>query len=102
MAQTKPDYRSSKIFVITNTINNMKYVGGTVGKLENILANYKEQSKDITSKSKLSEAMREFDEKSFTIHLLEDYPCTSFQELSEREKKWIKELNSNKVNIGYN
>lgn len=99
-----PNYKNGKIYYIINIINNKKYVGSTVKKLEDRLSTHKNHSRDteIYPNSKLYVAMREFGEDNFEIYPIEPYPCACKEELWEREKYWIKEWRTNEDEFGYN
>ena len=98
------NYQLSKIYVITNNVNKMKYVGTTTDNdIRRDLINFKEQADhDIYNHFKLIEDMRTFEKDKFTIELLEDFPCSTPRELQKRENEWIKKLETDKDKIGYN
>ena len=76
------------IYCITNIQNGMRYVGQS----RNIEKRFGEHFRDdIKLKTKLGEAIREYGSKNFTLTILEE--C-KIEELDEKERKWIKELNT--------
>lgn len=86
----------SYIYLIENTINNKKYVGQTTQRLSDRLSQHKTLSQKYDTR--LYRAMRKYGTDNFTISLLEE--CVDSL-LNEREKHWIKELNTQVPN-GYN
>lgn len=81
------------IYKITNTLNGKIYIGQTKQKIE------KRFLQHFYSYSPLGRAMRQCGIENFTIEIIEE--CESQQELTEREKFWIKVLKS-KIPNGYN
>lgn len=76
------------IYCITNIQNGMRYVGQS----RNIEKRFVEHLRDdIKLKTKLGEAIREYGSKNFALTILEE--C-KIKELDEKERKWIKELNT--------
>lgn len=83
------------IYVIENKINNKKYVGQTTQELKQRLhAHYTEWSNNY-----LKNAMRKYGEDNFSITLLD--VATTKDELNDKERYWIKRLNTISPN-GYN
>ena len=81
------------VYKITNLSNEKIYVGQTRQRIEK---RFLQHSK---SNSPLGKAMRECGLENFTIEIIER--CETQEELNEREKFWIKVLNS-KFPKGYN
>lgn len=92
------------IYKITDTTNNKIYVGQTS---RNIYVRFSDHISRINSKRKndrnckLYIAMREHGKDKFTIDLLEQFDGT-VKQADEREKYWIKTLDSMNSEIGYN
>lgn len=92
-------YRYKKfcgIYVVTNTITGEQYVGQS----RNIAVRWlQHMANSLNSKKtqKLYEAIRKYGITNFSFQILEE--CNK-EELSEREKYWIAELDT--YNTGYN
>lgn len=86
------------IYKITNDINDKIYIGKTLSSIEN---RFKEHISDSTrqhfEKRPLYNAMNKYGSDHFSISLIEEIPM---DQLSEREKYWIKQYNS--YRDGYN
>ena len=78
------------IYKTTNLINNMIYVGQTS----------KRNNSYLGSGKYLKRAIKKYGEENFTIEILEE--CKNKEDLNQREKYWIQELDSTNVKIGYN
>ena len=81
------------IYKITNLLNGKIYIGQTKYTIEK---RFLQHSK---ADSPLGQAMRQFGMENFTVEVIEE--CETQEELNEREKFWIKVLNSKQPN-GYN
>ena len=81
------------VYKVTNLSNEKIYVGQTRQKIE------KSSLQHSKSNSLMGQAMREWGLENFTIEIIER--CETQEELNEREKFWIKVLNS-KFPKGYN
>lgn len=79
------DYRNGKIYQISNTVNNIIYIGSTITHLDKRLWNHRSRAKDETRLSPLYIAMRELGSDKFSITLLKLFPCESKQELEIEE-----------------
>lgn len=86
--------KSCVIYVITNRVNDMKYVGQTRTKLKKRVSHHKRNNEAY-----LGNAIRCYGWDNFEVAILEE--CSSPEELDEREKYWIKALNC-KIPNGYN
>ena len=76
------------IYCITNIQNGMRYIGQS----RNIEKRFGEHLRDdVKLKTKLGEAIREYGSKNFALTILEE--C-KIEELDEKERKWIKELDT--------
>ena len=67
------------IYLTTNLINGMKYIGQHYGKLDDSY---------IGSGNDFKKAVSEFGKENFKKEILEI--CDSYTTLNEAEKKWIK------------
>ena len=78
------------IYKTTNLINSKIYIGQS--RLNN--NNY------FGSGRKLKSAIKKYGKENFSCEILEK--CKTKKELNKKEKYWIKKLNSQNNNIGYN
>lgn len=78
------------IYKTTNLVNGKVYVG----KDERNNPNY------IGSGLLIQNAIKKYGKENFVKEIIEQ--CSSKKQLSEREKYWIKELNTTNLKIGYN
>lgn len=79
------------IYKIINSINEKVYVGKTI---RNLNVRFSEHLKDCSKKdreNKLYRAMNKYGKDKFSINLIEE---VEKEKTSERERYWIKELNS--------
>lgn len=81
------------IYVITNLLNGMKYVGQTT---QPIKVRFRQHMK---ANSYIGRAIRHDGVENFTVEVIED--CATFEQLNEREKFWIAFFNCMAPN-GYN
>jgi group I intron endonuclease len=86
-----------KIYCIENILNGKKYIGLTKGTIERRFKRHKEISKS-NKKQHLHDAMSLYGVKNFIVYELDS--AKDFIELCEKEKFWIKKLNTKKN--GYN
>ena len=82
------------IYLITNLLNGKKYVGQTIQRL-NIRMNHHRRGGDLY----IDRAIRKYGRENFKVEVLEE--CYTVEQLNEREKFWIIELNCKHPN-GYN
>jgi hypothetical protein len=96
-----PGYAKGIIYLITNTVNNKKYVGLTVQTLERRWKYHKEQAKanHIKNSESLHSAIRKFGSESFIVEQIDS--GTTKRDLEKKEILWIKKINSI-VPFGYN
>lgn len=90
----------SEIYLITNLINNSKYVGATKRNVDKRKNDYKKSYNNPQCRDygyKICEAMREYGFENFVFETIEE--CEECQ-LGEREKYWIKYYNT--IKTGYN
>lgn len=73
-----PDYSKAKIYKITSLQSEKIYIGSTTAALSQRFSQHKNVLNNCTSKQLL-----EYDDVK--IELIEDYPCKSGRELTERE-----------------
>ena len=88
-------FRKSKIYKITNDLNDKIYIGSTTYKyLSQRMNVHRMMSKAKTNRhSTLYNFMREIGVEHFQIVLLENYACDNREELNDREQLWHKKLN---------
>ncbi len=81
-----------KIYLITNTINNKKYVGMTSKSLK---LRWQGHLADARRDKpwRLHKAIRKYGADQFVIELLEDTCLSSFEELGQLERAYIMKLN---------
>ena len=81
------------IYLITNLLNGMKYVGQTTRTVEERFYEHKREN------FYLGKAIRKYGEENFNIEVIEE--CETFEQLNEREIFWISYLKCKQPN-GYN
>jgi len=96
-----PGYADGIIYLITNMVTQMQYVGLTVQTLERRWKYHCEQANyaHIKSEESLHAAIREYGKGNFTIKELDK--GTTKKDLESLERRWIKKLNTLIPN-GYN
>ena len=91
----------SKIYKIVSNKTDKVYIGSTWKTLKDRLINhkcdYKRWLKNINNDYKTSYEMLELDD--YKIRLIEDFPCTTKQDLKLREGYYIKELDCVNYNV---
>lgn len=87
------------VYLIKNSENDKMYVGVTTKGYEHRFYNHKYQSRKNGRCSALYAAIRKHGDEKFSVELLE--VCHSFEHMNERERHWIKELDTMSPN-GYN
>ncbi len=96
-----PDYSESKIYKITANNGKLIYIGSTTSSLKIRFTAHKSKAKLIKQNRpyRISNysSMPLFDYEDVDIHLIENYPCKTKQELQQREGYWIDIVNC--VNI---
>ena len=85
------DYSKGKIYKILNTETNDIYIGSTCQKLSKRMTNHRTNLKRGVNHS-LYQKMREIGDKKFYIELVEEYPCSSLEQLNKREGEYIREI----------
>lgn len=96
-----PGYRNGIIYLISHLDSDKKYVGLTIQTLEKRWLQHKEDALYyfIKSEESLHSAIREFGQELFNIQIIDR--GTTKIDLEEKEKEWIKKLESLIPN-GYN
>ena len=96
-----PGYSNGIIYLIFNKKEEKAYVGLTVMSLKDRWNSHLEHSKQqrYTNEDSLSEALRNYKEEDFTYDVIDAGVCK--ENLEEKEKKWINNLNTLAPN-GYN
>jgi len=87
-----------KIYCIENLLDGKKYVGLTKGEIQRRFKRHKEHARSNKEKQHLHDAINLYGIKNFVCYELDT--ANSFEELCEKEKEWIKKLNSKTE--GYN
>lgn len=82
-----------KIYMITNRINNKKYVGQTIQPIGRRWARH------LSSGNALFGAVKKYGKENFSIEVIDT--ASSIEELNQKEIDWIKKLNTLSPN-GYN
>jgi len=87
-----PNYQKGKVYMITTQKNCKIYIGSTTKTLRHRFADHKCKYnlwlRDNNKKSTTAFELLEYDDCK--IELIEDYPCESFKQLTEREGYHIK------------
>lgn len=85
-----PNYRRSKIYKIVNNKNNHIHIGTTTNlRLSSRLAQHKSAVKNKKDFRGITRYMKDFPQYTFSIVLLENYPCNSKDELNARLRYYI-------------
>jgi len=90
-----PDYKLGKVYKIVNTVNDKIYVGSTCKKLlSQRMCDHRANCRDEKrcGKSLLYQEMKDVGIDTFSIILIELYPCTTIDELTKKEQEYITEL----------
>lgn len=86
-----PNYQNGKIYILKSKIGNMRYYGSTVRTLKQRLNEHKTNKKRYengkTTSYKTSYQILDYDD--YEISLVEDFSCSSKQELETRERWFI-------------
>lgn len=93
----KMDYTNGKIYKITNLIDGKIYIGRTKYSLKE---RFRQHVKNKRGQTFLGSALRKHGVENFTIELVE--LVSTIDMAMERERYWIKELNAQNREIGYN
>jgi hypothetical protein len=94
-----PDFKTSKIYKITNNIDECYYVGTTVRPLEHVLKTLKQEYKNYQKEKKLGAYLSLFDlfdkygVDNCEIKLIKNFECNSKKELYNESTKYIVSIN---------
>lgn len=80
-----------RIYIITNLLNNKRYVGMTSKHLSERWSLHKADARR-NKPWHLHRAIRKYGEENFTIELLEETTVSSLEELGKIETSWIEKL----------
>ena len=88
------------IYKITNTVNGKVYIGQVYNK--SVRARFVRHIHDASpnSRSYIDRAIFKYGKDAFVVETIDT--ATSTNELSEKERYWIKYYNSTDLSIGYN
>jgi group I intron endonuclease len=90
--ETKNKYDNGKIYKLWSLETNEIYVGSTVQPLHKRLYEHRSKARQTPCSRVIYQEMNSLGIDSFSIELIEDYPCKSLNELHRREGHWIREL----------
>lgn len=97
----KTDYSKGKIYKILNTVNDDVYVGSTTISLSQRMAKHRWSAKTNTKHCPLYQKIQELGIDKFYIELIENFPCSTKEELHAREGHFIREIGTlNKIVAG--
>ena len=88
---TTNKYSKGKVYKLCNSVDDKEYVGSTILSLPQRKAAHKTDAKKALKRP----VCKHFNEIGWTnvnIVLIENYPCSSMEELTARERKWIDQL----------
>jgi hypothetical protein len=86
-------YQNGKIYKLWSLETDEIYVGSTCSPLYKRMSKHKDSLKrGQKSNYKLYQEMVKKGEETFRIELVENFPCTTIDELRKREGYWIREL----------
>ena len=88
-----PDFSQGRIYKILNTLTDDVYVGSTCQPLTKRLYGHKNTiGKPKYENNKFYCKMQELGTDNFYIELIENFPCSTREELRAREGTWIREI----------
>jgi len=79
------EYKNGKIYKITDSKNEMLYIGSTIQPLIYRFRLHVSSFKANANKSSARHIFAKYGVANCSIHLIEEYPCNSREELSRRE-----------------
>jgi predicted GIY-YIG superfamily endonuclease len=88
-----PNYQNGKIYKIVDNTNDNVYIGSTTLKPSQRLVQHRSGYKSYCKNTKLSN-VKSFDiikNKDYDIVLMENYPCSTKEELHARERYYIEQ-----------
>jgi hypothetical protein len=88
------DFSKGYIYELVNDMNNDVYVGSSLQSESVRFSNHVAKSRDLTWTSLLYRTMRAIGAEHFSLIVLERFPCSSWNELREREEHWKVERNA--------
>ena len=88
---TTNKYSKGKIYKLVNSVNDNIYVGSTILTLAQRKAAHKTDAKRAL-KRPVCKQLNDIGWTNVDIVLIENYPCSSMEELTARERKWIDKL----------
>ena len=86
-----PAYAEGRVYVVLNTVNEMKYVGSTVCAHSKRMGEHRSAATSGNGRP-LYVAMRDLGVDKFYISLVKDYPCERKEQLNMEEGRVIREL----------
>ena len=87
------NYQNGKIYKLWSLETDEIYVGSTCCPLYKRMSKHREAlTMNTKNHRKLYIEMNRLGKDAFSIELIENYPCTSIEELRKREGYWIREL----------
>lgn len=95
------NYANGKVYVVRNEDNDKVYVGSTTQTLSKRMAEHRRGiNKTDRQHFKIYIAMKDIGVDKFYIELIENFPCDTKEQLTQREGHWIRHHDSFKN--GYN
>lgn len=88
---TTNKYSTGKIYKLVNNVDDKEYVGSTYQSLSKRKGGHKVAAK-TNGEQRVYKHLNEIGFNNVEIILIENYPCSSKDELNARERKWIDEL----------
>ncbi len=80
-------YNKGKIYKVINSVDEKVYIGSTTQSLSRRMGNHRENCKDLNRNSKIYKHMRNIGVQYFKIVLIQNFPCSSKEELECEEFK---------------
>lgn len=98
--KTPPNYNNGQVYKITNTVNDIVYVGATTRTLQNRFAQHKYEAKDGScNTSAISTAMKEIGVDKFNIEHVDWVSSDNKKQLEEYETLWIWNFRTNGMKL---
>jgi len=95
-----PGFQNGIVYLCTNKINGLKYVGQTIRTLDRRISDHISYITNPKYTKPFHKALGEFGKDNFTWEILET--CHTSEELKEKEIHWIEFHKSNNPKFGYN
>lgn len=84
------EYRNAKIYRVVCHLSGLEYIGSTINPLSQRLREHRaDYLKSWNDKKRYVSVFEIIANGNHSIHLLENFPCGSRDELRERERYWI-------------